>query len=338
MTTLAIEKAALRTGGMRDGMMTTTQLRERSGDPTISVEGLVKRYGDNAAVDHVSFEVRKGEIFAFLGPNGAGKSTTIEILECLRPLTEGSVHILGHDIADNAAVPKIKERIGVLPQDFSALDRLTVKENLNLFAKMYARTIGVDELIGLLGLTEKAKARFGDLSGGLKQRVGVAAALVNDPDVVFLDEPTTGLDPDIRRTTWSMLSSLAHSGKTIFLTTHYMEEAQALAERVGVIVKGKLVALGTPADLMERFGGKKMLVFKGGGGRAFAALKTEFNEVSMDGNDVSLPFSRTAEIQEALSVLSKWGIACEMEERTPNMEDVFLKLTGFTIKAGGEAA
>jgi ABC-2 type transport system ATP-binding protein len=303
---------------------------------TIIVQDLVKKYGGVAAVDHLSFEVDRGEIFAFLGPNGAGKSTTIEILECLRPPTQGSASILGYDISDAHSVQEIKERIGVLPQDFSALDRLTVKENLNLFAKMYSKTINVDELIGLLGLTEKAKVRFGDLSGGLKQRVGVAAALVNDPDLVFLDEPTTGLDPDIRRTTWSILSSLAHSGKTIFLTTHYMEEAQALAEKIGVIVKGKLVALGTPEELMEKFGGTKMMIFKGGGARVFAALKTEFKDLSMDGNNVDLPFSCTAEIQEALTVLSKWGISCEMEERLPNMEDVFLKLTGFTIKSGGE--
>jgi len=318
--------------------MQATQIGERSEDAAISVEGLVKRYGDNIAVDHVSFEVKKGEIFAFLGPNGAGKSTTIEILECLRPLTQGSVHVLGYGITDQGVVPKIKERIGVLPQDFSALDRLTVKENLSLFAKMYAKTVSVDELIGLLGLTEKSKARFRDLSGGLKQRVGVAAALVNDPDLVFLDEPTTGLDPDIRRTTWSILSSLAHSGKTIFLTTHYMEEAQALAEKIGVIVKGKIVALGTPADLIEKFGGKKMMIFKGGGERVFAALRTEFSDLSMDGRDVNLPFSCTAEIQEALSVLSKCGISCEMEEKTPNMEDVFLKLTGFKIRTGGVTA
>ena len=307
-------------------------------EKVISVDNLTKKYGDHTVVDGVSLEVCRGEVFAFLGPNGAGKSTTIEILECLRPLTHGSARVLGYDVEDAHSVPRIKERIGVLPQDFSALDRLTVRENLELFAKMYTKSTSIDELLSLLELSEKSKARFGDLSGGLKQRVGVAAALVNDPDLVFLDEPTTGLDPDIRRTTWNMLSSFARSGKTVFLTTHYMEEAQALAKRVGVIVKGKIVALGTPAELMERFGGKKEMIFKGGGDGAFAALKTEFKDLSLDGSNVILPFSCTAEIQEALSVLSKWGISCEMEEKTPNMEDVFLRLTGFTIKAGGEAA
>jgi len=307
-------------------------------ETVISVQNLMKNYGDHTVVDEISFEVCHGEVFAFLGPNGAGKSTTIEILECLRPLTRGSVKVLGYDIADAHSGPRIKERIGVLPQDFSALDRLTVRENLELFTKMYRKSTGVDELLSLLELSERAKTRFGDLSGGLKQRVGVAAALVNDPDLVFLDEPTTGLDPDIRRTTWNILGSLAHSGKTIFLTTHYMEEAQALAKRIGVIVKGKIVALGTPEDLMEKFGGKKMMIFKGGGERVFAALKTSFNDLTLDGSNVSLPFSFTAEIQEALSLLSKYGISCEMEEKTPNMEDVFLNLTGYTIKARGEAA
>jgi len=318
--------------------MQTTQAQEQTERTVISVKDLVKKYGDNVAVDHVSFEVKQGEIFAFLGPNGAGKSTTIEILECLRTLTQGSVCLLGHDVTDPRAVQAIKERIGVLPQDFSAFDRLTVKENLKLFASMYTRSNGVDELMSLLGLSEKSGVRFGNLSGGLKQRVGVAAALVNDPDLVFLDEPTTGLDPDIRRTTWSVLSSLAHAGKTIFLTTHYMEEAQALADRVGVIVKGKIVALGTPAELMEKFGGMKVMIFRNGGSGVFNALKTAFDTVSINGNDVDLPFTCTAEIQEALSLLTARHISCDMEERVPSMEDVFLKLTGFSIKTGGEAA
>jgi len=307
-------------------------------ETAISVQNLVKEYGELVAVDHVSFDVNRGEIFAFLGPNGAGKSTTIEILECLRPLTHGSVSVLGNDVTDAHAVSKIKERIGVLPQDFSALDRLSVRENLSLFARMYAKSNGVDKLIDLLALSEKSKARFGDLSGGLKQRVGVAAALVNDPDIVFLDEPTTGLDPDIRRTTWGIIKDLKQAGKTIFLTTHYMEEAQELAERIGFIVRGKITAMGTPAELMEKVGGRKMMIFKDGGDRVFGALKTISQDVSMQGSNVVLPFSHTAETQEALSVLGRLGLCPEMEIKSPTVEDVFLKLTGFSISAGGEAA
>ncbi len=262
----------------------------------------------------------------------------MEIIECLRPLTQGSVSVLGHDTTDVRAVAKIKERIGVLPQDFSALDRLTVRENLALFASMYAKSSNLDELIDLLGLSEKSKTRFGHLSGGLKQRVGVAAALVNDPDLVFLDEPTTGLDPEVRRTTWSIINGLKRSGKTIFLTTHYMDEAQALADRIGIIVKGRIAALGTPAELMGKFGGQKMMIFKDGGDRVFGALKTISDDVSMIGNTVILPFSQTVEIQEALSILAHRGLSSEVEVKSPSIEDVFLKLTGFTITAGGEAA
>lgn len=304
----------------------------------VHVEQLSKRYGSLIAVDHVSFDVSRGEIFAFLGPNGAGKTTTVEIIECLRPLTEGSVDVLGLNVTEREHVSKIKERIGVLPQDFSALDRLTVRENLTLFAKMYSNPSGVDELINLLGLSDKSNARFGSLSGGLKQRVGVAAALVNNPELVFLDEPTTGLDPEIRRTTWNVISGLKHSGKTIFLTTHYMEEAQALADRIAIIVKGKIAAIGTPAELMEKYGGEKMMVFRNAGEQAFAALRTDFQQVQMRGNDCVLPFSRTSEIQEALGVLSQRGLSAELEVKSPTIEDVFLQLTGFTITQRGEAA
>jgi ABC-2 type transport system ATP-binding protein len=316
----------------------TPALETEGRQAVISVKNLVKKYGELCAVNNVSFEVNPGEIFAFLGPNGAGKSTTIEILECLRPLTSGTVSVLGYDIRNGHQVEKIKERIGVLPQDFCALNRLTVKENLKLFAGMYSKSKNIDELIDLLGLTEKAKVQLGNLSGGLRQRVGVAAALVNDPDVVFLDEPTTGLDPDIRRVTWSILKGLKKSGKTIFLTTHYMEEAQELADRICVIAKGKIVALGTPDELMEKFGGGKTMVFKNGGKRVFDAVRVASGNVSLSGNDVILPFTQISEVAKALDVISQQGLSCGMEERSPNMEDVFLKLTGFNIKAGGESA
>lgn len=307
-------------------------------ETVIKVENLVKRYGDLVAVDHVSFGVSKGEIFAFLGPNGAGKTTTLEIIECLRPLTQGAVEVLGLNVVNRHDVSKIKEKIGVLPQDFSALDRLTVRENLTLFAKMYENPGSIDELINLLGLSDKSNARFGSLSGGLKQRVGVAAALVNNPDLVFLDEPTTGLDPEIRRTTWGVISGLKRSGKTIFLTTHYMEEAQFLADRIAIIIKGKIAAIGTPTELMERYGGGKMMVFKNLGEQAFAALRADFEHVQMRGTDCILPFTRTSEIQEALTTLSQRALSAELEVKSPTIEEVFLKLTGFTITQGGEAA
>jgi len=307
-------------------------------DTVIKVQGLVKRYGDLKAIDDISFDVLKGEIFAFLGPNGAGKTTTVEIIECLRPLTKGSVSVFGLNVAEREDVSKIKEKIGILPQDFSALDRLSVRENLTLFAKMYPNSSNVDELIGLLGLSDKSSVRFANLSGGLKQRVGVAAALVNNPDLVFLDEPTTGLDPEIRRTTWNVISRLKEAGKTIFLTTHYMEEAQFLADRIAIMVKGKIAAMGTPEELIARYGEGKMMMFRNVGDKVYAALRADFEKVYMRGKDCILPFSRTSEIQEALGVLSQRGLAAELEVKSPTIEDVFLKLTGFTITQGGEAA
>jgi len=171
----------------------------------VEVKSLVKEYGSLRAVDDISFELYNGEVFAFLGPNGAGKTTTVEILECIRPITSGSATVFGYDVAKREDVKEIKKRIGVLPQDFSALDKLSVKENIDLIGGMYEKKLDTMEVIRLLDLEEKTKEKFETLSGGLKQRVGVAAALVNDPLLVFLDEPTTGLDPKARRDVWSVI-------------------------------------------------------------------------------------------------------------------------------------
>lgn len=165
------------------------------GPSVITVESLVKQYKTLLAVDDISFEVQEGEVFAFLGPNGAGKTTTVEILECLRSLTSGKALIFGYDVTRSSDVVEIKKRIGVLPQDFSALDKLTVKENIDLIGDMYQKHLDIIEIIKMLDLEDKTNERFENLSGGLKQRVGIAAALVSDPKLIFLDEPTTGLDP-----------------------------------------------------------------------------------------------------------------------------------------------
>ncbi|MEM3880872.1 MAG: ABC transporter ATP-binding protein [Candidatus Bathyarchaeia archaeon] len=234
------------------------------GKAVVEVDSLVKRYGQLIAVDHISFVVYEGEVFAFLGPNGAGKTTTVEILECLRPLTSGSARVLGYDVTRREDVKEIKKRIGVLPQDFSALDKLTVKENIALIGDMYDRHLDIAEVIELLDLKDKANVRFENLSGGLKQRVGVAAALVNDPQLIFLDEPTTGLDPKARRDVWAVIANLKRLGKTVFLTTHYMEEAQVLADRVAIINKGKIAAIGAPQELISQHGGLKILKIRGG--------------------------------------------------------------------------
>ena len=306
-------------------------------EPAVVVRGLVKRYGDTTAVDGVSFDVQRGEIFALLGPNGAGKTTTVEIIEGVRPATAGGVRVLGHDIFDSVGSRELKNRIGVLPQDFRTLDRLTVRENLEFFAGMYENHVSIDGLLDLLELKDKAKVRFGTLSGGLKQRVGVAAALVNDPELVFLDEPTTGLDPEVRRATWKVIQDLKAKGKTIILTTHYMEEAERLADRIGIMVKGKIAALDAPTDLVKTYGGGRSVVFRGGGDTAFGTLRRFFDDVSMEGSDVVIPFEDSKDIQIALTALMERGVPVDMALRSGSIEDVFLRLSGFRMTETGDA-
>lgn len=229
----------------------------------IEVEGLTKIYGDLKAVDNISFKVRKGEVFAFLGPNGAGKTTTVEIIETIRNPTEGKVKVLGYDISKRTR--EIKERIGVLPQEFISFERLTVKETLTYFSNLYKKHVDINEIIEMMDLGDKKNELYQNLSGGLKQRVGVAIALVNDPDVVFLDEPTTGLDPRARRDVWNAVAGLKKQGKTVFLTTHYMEEAEYLADNIAIIHKGRIVAEGTLDELLRQYGHQSTLLIKGGG-------------------------------------------------------------------------
>ena len=213
----------------------------------IEVEKLTKRYGELLAVNDVSFAVRKGELFAFLGPNGAGKTTAVEIIETIRLPTSGKVSVLGMDVTRKKR--DIVQRIGVLPQGFSSFDRVTVRESIQYYSRLFGgKTTDVDGLIELANLKDKSREQFKNLSGGLKQRLGIAIALVNDPEIVFLDEPTTGLDPRARREVWEVLRGLKQQGKTVFLTTHYMEEAEFLADTVAIISKGRIIATGSPDE------------------------------------------------------------------------------------------
>ncbi|MBI3840790.1 MAG: ABC transporter ATP-binding protein [Thaumarchaeota archaeon] len=306
-------------------------------DPVVVVEGLSKRYGETRAVDGVSFDVRRGEIFALLGPNGAGKTTTVEILECMRTPTTGTVRVLGKSVTDSAGVDSIKNRIGVLPQDFSALGRLTVGENLEFFAGMFKSHLEVGALLDLLEIKDKKDVRFSNLSGGLKQRVGIAAALVNDPELVFLDEPTTGLDPEIRRATWKVIEGLRSRGKTVILTTHYMEEAQQLADRIAILVKGELAALDTPDALLKQHGVGREMIFTNAEDAVFGTLRRFFDNVSTEGSNVVLPFAETRDVQVALTALAERGLKVDMQIRSATIEDVFLRLAGFRISESGEA-
>ena len=224
-----------------------------SNDYAIVVEALTKRYGDLHAVNDVSFTVRKGEVFAFVGPNGAGKTTTVEIIETIRTPTSGRVSVLGMDVTKKKR--DIVPRIGVLPQGFSSFDRITVRESIQYYSRLFGcKNTDVDALMNLANLKDKSDVQFKKLSGGLKQRLGIAIALVNDPEVVFLDEPTTGLDPHARRAVWDVLLGLKSRGKTVFLTTHYMEEADKLCDTIAIIDNGKIIVTGTPSDLKSAVG------------------------------------------------------------------------------------
>ena len=304
----------------------------------LDVQDLVKQYSDVQAVDGISFIVNEGEVFAFLGPNGAGKTTTVEILECLRPLTKGSAHVCGYDITKESEVKEIKKNIGVLPQNYNALDKLTVKENIELIAEMYDKHLKVEDVIKLLELEDKAMARFENLSGGLKQRVGIACALVSDPKLVFLDEPTTGLDPRARRDVWDLLTNLKKTGKTVFLTTHYMEEAQVLADRIAIINKGKIVAIGSPQELIDKYGGQKILVVRSAEKTLSDKLKAKFAQVTVISNgDVHIKIETTDELYRIMGFLTEMKAERDIEILTPTLEDVFLKITGSKISEEGEA-
>ncbi len=301
----------------------------------IRVEHLVKKYKDLTAVNDISFKVKKGEVFAFLGPNGAGKTTTVEILECLRNPTSGLAEVLGYDVSDKKGQDEIKARIGVLPQDFSTFDLLDCRENLKYYAKMYGNdNCDIDGLISLVALDEKAKSRYKTLSGGLKRRLAIAITLVNDPEVVFLDEPTSALDPKARREIWTVIEGLRRKGKTIFLTTHYMEEAQALANNVCILDRGEIVAEGTPSGLISRYGGTTNLVLQGDPKDIIKDLPTAGVERLEDKIKISL--KEEDSVRKILGKISRSGMELERLEITrPSLEDVFLKLTGKRISDEG---
>jgi ABC-2 type transport system ATP-binding protein len=229
----------------------------------IKVENLSKTYNGLKAVDNISFEVKKGETFGLLGPNGAGKTTTIEMIEGIRPIGSGKVEVLDIDVRKEPR--RLKEIIGVQLQEGSFYDLLTVWETLDLLRSFYRKSRDLKEILSLTGLEEKRKALVSKLSGGQKQRLALAAALVCDPPILFLDEPTTGLDPQARRHTWDLINQIKKEGKTIILTTHYMEEAEKLCDRVAIMDHGKIVALDTPYNLIKRLlakGFKKKVVEK----------------------------------------------------------------------------
>ena len=295
----------------------------------IEVGKLTKRYGDLVAVNDISFNVRKGEVFALLGPNGAGKTTTVEIINTIRTATSGKVTLLGMDVAKGKR--EIVSRIGVLPQGFSSFDRITVRETLQYYARLYrGRNTDIDLLIELVNLKDKSKVQYKNLSGGLRQRLGIAIALVNDPEVVFLDEPTTGLDPRARHEVWEVLQGLKKEGKTVVLTTHYMEEAELLADTVAIISRGKIIAMGSPGELIENNANDQILTLQSVDEKAFEIVrKIGFEPVSHNNKTIRIRLKQTEDVQEILSAIRDAGVLYRsLDVRKPNLEEVFLKLTG----------
>jgi ABC-2 type transport system ATP-binding protein len=274
----------------------------------ISVHGLRKSYGDYEAVRGISFEIAEGEVFGLLGPNGAGKTTTIEILEGYRPRDAGEVDVLGFD--PGRAGPAFRERIGVVLQQSQLWPTITVAETHRMFAGYYDRPRDVDEVIKLVGLEEKRDARVKTLSGGQKRRLDLGVALVGDPDLVFLDEPTTGFDPAARRAAWDMIRALRSLGKTILLTTHYLDEAEQLADRVAVLREGQIIREGTPAELTG------------------ATNETEVR-YRQDGHEVVIHTTEpTRLLQELTAAALAEGREVEgLQVRRPTLEDVYLSLT-----------
>ena len=295
-------------------------------ESVISVRGLRKSYGDFEAVRGIDLEVTRGEVFAFLGPNGAGKTTTTEILEGYRERSAGEIDVLGEDPA--GADRSWRERIGIVLQTNKLDPYLSVRESIALFAGYYRQPRPVEEVIELVGLGAKADERTSRLSGGQQRRLDVGLALVGDPELLFLDEPTTGFDPSARRQAWEMIAGLRDLGKTVFLTTHYMDEAQRLADRVAIISRGRIVAQGTPEDLGDREHAPARITFRLPAGISPA-------DVPLDGAEAangSVIFASSDPIRD-LNRLTAWAIERGadldgLEVRRPTLEDAYLRLTG----------
>lgn len=302
------------------------------GVPIVEVSGLFKRYGDVTAVDHISFGVAAGEVFGILGPNGAGKTTTLEILEGLRRPDDGVAVVDGIDV--RAHPREVRARIGVQLQQAGFFDRLTVLETLRLFASFHRTALPPEGILHRLQLDEKRRARVDTLSGGQQQRLSIAVALINDPRIIFLDEPTTGLDPQARRALWEVIASFRREGRTVILTTHYMEEAQQLCDRVAIMDHGGIVAEDAPRALIRAHTpGTTVAVTLGGGEVRFEALPG-VRAVERSDGEVVLFTSDPLPTVHALMELNRSGQAAlhqlRVEEAT--LEDVFLHLTGRRLR------
>jgi ABC-2 type transport system ATP-binding protein len=309
--------------------MTSNDIDKR--EPAVVVHELRKRYGQLEAVRGVSFEVQRGEVFCLLGPNGAGKTTTVEILEGYRTRSSGEARVLGMDPADGQR--ELRERVGIVLQECGVQTDLTVAELVDMYGRYYSRPRPVDEVISLVELSEKRDVRAKDLSGGQRRRLDLALALVGDPDLIFLDEPTTGFDPAARRNAWSTVRSLCELGKTVFLTTHYMDEAQALANRVAVMRAGEIIAIGSPDELGGRDLRPTEIRFSLPSGWSLGDVpEVACEQRSITGDRVVM---LTHDPLQAANAITTWALDHAIElghfsVTQPTLEDIYLELTRST--------
>lgn len=306
-----------------------------SAPAVLTVEGVVKQYGSLVAVDGVSFEVQRGEIFGILGPNGAGKTTTLEMIEGLRSPDGGCITICGLDASRHRR--QVKQRIGVQLQSQTLWAELTVQETIQTFRSLYRTRVPVNTLLERFTLTEKRKAFVGNLSGGQRQRLALACAVVNDPEVVFLDEPTTGLDPQARLTFWDLIAEMREEGKTIILTTHYMEEAEALCDRVAVMDRGRIIALGTPRELVRQLEFENTIECLFGSDVEIARVQSLRGVISVRQQQDGTLFIFTRDIAQTMSDVLELAereraTIAGLQVRTATLEDVFISLTGRRLR------
>jgi ABC-2 type transport system ATP-binding protein len=302
----------------------------------IEVTSLKKYYGDIKAVDGISFTVNEGEIFALLGPNGAGKTTAIEILEGLRKKDDGTAKVLGLDPWKNGS--ELHKKIGVIPQEFTFFEKASPREAIKYYADLFGVTVDVNEILRDVLLEDSAKNLFENLSGGQKQKMGLALSLVNSPDLLFLDEPTTGLDPNARRAIWEVIRGLKKKGKTVILTTHYLEEAQQLSDRVAIMDHGRIVAMGTSDEIIEQHGSGERLEIHGSEKlaayiKANTELKVEYNGAGL----ISIRLNKKIDALAALAAAEQSGLDWgEIQTRRDSLDDVFVKLVSGAVDEQGE--
>ena len=311
--------------------------------PIIQVDGLVKHYGHVRAVDDVSFAVERGEIFGLLGPNGAGKTTIISILSCLVPPSAGSAWVAGYDVVAESL--EVRNRIGVVPQEIALYQTLSARENLIFWGRMYGLSgatlaARADELIETVGLRERARTRIDTFSGGMKRRINIAVGLLHDPEVLFLDEPTVGIDPQTRRNLLDLAKELNEKGLTILYTTHYLEEAEFLCDRVGIVDRGRMIALGTQRELVAEIGATDTITVEADGLEPGLTRSLEemdgILETSMDEDVMRLNAESGSRLLPAIvERLTSAGVAIRsVDVSAPNLESVFLHLTGRTLHSG----